>query len=272
MVTIWSVELEVHDIVEVEMVTEEDRWAVKLLTTYTQLATIKSGTLEREITVFGDPFSEGVTIHGVIDQLQYSPSTGELILLDYKTRYQKTMPSFKQKEGNAVQLMLYKCLLDDLTCGKTSFDTLQRHLHLEFSRPLSTGPVQYIQKCGLESLFGRPQEDGEENKTITFGEVAKYVSMLITGLGLPLVSSLCLQYEYQLTGEVIGVDEVDYREEWMREKVASALQFWLGRKAATGVDVEDAWKCRSCQFCDVCVWKKRRELENSPAAAVASCQ
>ncbi len=248
------------------MVTEEDRWAVRLLTTYSQLAAIKSGQLEREITVFGDPFSNGILIHGIIDQLQYSPSTGELTLLDYKTRYQKTMPSLEQKKGNALQLMIYKCLLDHLTCGMTPFETLRQHLSLDFSQSLSKGPAEHIEQCGLGNLFGGGLGGKDASVAVTFGEVAECVSKLIAGLELPLVSSLILQYEHQASGEVIGVDPVDYREEWMREEVASSLQFWSGERVAKGVEVEDAWKCRSCQFRDVCVWKKRRELEKLPAA------
>ncbi len=265
-VSCLSLELDVHEIVKVEMVTEEDRWAVKLLNTYSQLATIKSGELEREITVFGDPFSTGIMIHGIIDQLQYSPSTGELTLLDFKTRKQKSMPYFEQKKGNAVQLMIYKRLLDDLTCGKTPCELLHQHLSLDFSCPLSSGPLAHIQQCGLGSLFGKTHSDGKHSETVTFGEVAKRVSELIVGLDLPLVGSLILQYEHQSTGEVIGVDDVEYKEDWAREQVVSALEFWSGKQAARGVNVEDAWKCWSCQFRDVCVWKKRRELEKSPAA------
>ena len=251
---------------KVKMITREDHWAVSLLSTYAQLAAIKSGELEREITVFGDLFSSGVLIHGIIDQLQYSTETGELTLLDYKTRYQKTMPASEQKRGNALQLMIYKCLLDQLTCGMTSFELLSQHLSLDFSRVLSVGPVAHIQQSGLEHLVcGESGDETGRDKSITFGQVAKAVAKLIVGLDLPLVSSLVLQYEYQSSGEVIGVDSVEYQEEWMREQLEGSLKFWMGKKPAQGVDIEEAWKCNSCQFKNVCVWKKRQELDRSPA-------
>ena len=55
---------------KVEKITKEDRWAVQLIDSYVQLASIMSGGLEREIAVFGDPFEMGILISGVIDQLQ----------------------------------------------------------------------------------------------------------------------------------------------------------------------------------------------------------
>ena len=252
-------ELEVRERVQVEMLTKEDRWAVTLTNTYLQLASIKSGAVEREIAVFGELFATGILINGIIDQLQYSQETGELTLLDYKTRQRNCLPSPEQKKGNALQLMIYKCLLDHLTCGATPFSLLNKHLGLDFRTPLSKGPVEYIKQCGLESLLA-----GE----MTFGAVAECVSRLILGLGLPLVTTLVLQYEYKSTGDVIGVEGVDYDEEWMKEQLESCLSFWRGQRSARGVDIEEAWKCDVCQFRDICVWRIHRKLERSPAAMI----
>ena len=264
-----SPELEVHDIVKVESVTAEDRWAVQLLNTYTQLAAVQAGGLEREISVFGDPFELGVLVRGVIDQLQFSLESGELVLLDYKTRQSRSLPSVAQKKGNALQLMLYKCLLDSTTCGVTKTELLSKHLHLNRDAVLTSGPVDYIRLCGLYSAFSSNDSSGNsssEETQLTFGRVANIVSSLVVGLGLPLVSSLMVQYEHQGSGEVLGVDSVEYDEVWMRRELEKNLEFWSGERAARGVEVEDAWKCQSCQFKEICVWNLRRRLESSPAA------
>jgi exonuclease V len=81
-----------------------------------------------------------------------------------------------------------------------------------------------------------------------------------------MVGSLMVQYEHQESGETLGVDQVEYDENWAKAEMRKSLGFWSGERAARGVDIEDAWKCESCQFRDICVWRLRQKLEASPAA------
>ena len=250
-----------HEKVKVENITKEDRWAVQLIDSYVQLASIMSGGLEREIAVFGDPFEMGILISGVIDQLQYSSESRELILLDYNTRRSNSLPSPEQKRGHSLQLMLYKCMLDFLLCGTTQMSLLSQHANLVFSTPLTSGPIEHIRQCGLHSLL-----IGDNDKEVLFGEVAEGIGKLIAGLGLPLVSTLVVQYEHQATGEVIGIETVEYDEQWMKAELDTCFSFWLGKRPARGVDIEQTWKCDSCQFRDICVWRMQKQLEQSPVA------
>ena len=264
-------ELEVHEIVKVETKTYEDKWAVTLIDTYTQLATVAAGGMEREISVFGDLFDQGILVRGIIDQVQLTKDTGELTILDYKTRRSKSVPTEAQKRGHALQLMLYKCMLDGLTCGMTKVSQLAEHLSLNFSQELTEGVLQHVGKCGLRGLFTKSRPPAEivnlEEERVTLGELAGKISELIVGLNLPLVSTLMVQYIYQETREVIGMDVVVYDEAWTKKMFVNSLDFWLGKREPQGVDLEDLWKCDTCQFRDVCVWRRQKELEQSPAAS-----
>lgn len=257
-----------HEIVKVDSVTKEDRMAVQLINTYAQLATIKAGKVEREIFVFGDPFNQGILVRGVIDQLQFDPGNNELILTDDKTRRTKSMPGAEQRRGTSLQLMLYKYLLDFMCLGITKSTLLYEHLHLNQDTSLSRGPLDYIRDCGLGSLFCDSSNSGSgpELTQLKFGTVANCIMTRIAGLGLPLVGALIVQYEHQDTEEVLGVNAVEYDEQWMKAQVENSLEFWGGKRAAHGVDIEDGWKCGSCQFRNICVWRLKQELENSPAA------
>lgn len=256
---------------KVETKTYEDKWAVTLIDTYTQLATVAAGGMEREISVFGDLFDQGILVRGIIDQVQLTKDTGELTILDYKTRRSKSVPTEAQKRGHALQLMLYKCMLDSLTCGMTKVSQLAEHLSLNFSRELTEGVLQHISKCGLRGLFTKSRPAAEtvnlEEERVTLGELAGKISELIVGLNLPLVSTLMVQYIYQETREVIGMDVVVYDEVWTKKTFVNSLDFWLGKREPQGVDLEDLWKCDTCQFRDVCVWRRQKELEQSPAAS-----
>ena len=289
------VELEVHEIVAVRTVTREDKWAVDLVNTYSQLATIRGGKLERELSVFGDPFNNDILIKGIIDQVEYS--NRELTILDYKTRKTNTLPSLAQRKGHALQLMIYKQMLDGFTCGTTGVMLLAKHIGLKFDLPLSDSVLEYIEKCGLLSLFegsvdgcpiGQPKaedpisgiiEGSNDRKrrryscpAITFGVVMKVIAECITHIQLPLVTRLLIQYEYQKSGVVIGVETVEYNEKWMKDMLEHSLGFWRGSRPASGVDIEDLWKCDHCQFKDVCVWRMKKVLESSPAARRTSDQ
>lgn len=246
--------------------------AVQLINTYAQLATIKAGKIEREISVFGDPCDQGILVRGVIDQLQFSPENNELILTDNKTRRTKSIPGPKQKMGTRLQLMLYKYLLDYMLLGITKSTLLYDHLDLNQDAFLTSGPLDFIQSCGLGALFWDTKPDTSNSGSLglpqlKFGTVVNSIMTHIAGLNLPLVESLMVQYEHQETGEVLGVDSVEYDEQWMKARVEDSLEFWRGERVARGVAIEDAaWKCGSCQFREICVWRLNQELENSPAA------
>ena len=247
-----------------------------LVDTYNQLATVAAGSLEREINVFGDLFNQGILLKGIIDQVQYSKETRELIILDYKTRRTNTMPSEAQKRGHALQLMLYKCMLDNLTCGITKMNLLAEHLNLNFKRELTEDVLKHISRYGLQGLFSRSEMTTNIDETnpiaeeggfkVTLGELAGKISELIIGLDLPLVSCLMVQYVYQQTHEEIGMEVVKYDEPWARKVFENSLDFWLGKREPRGVDLEELWKCNSCQFKDVCVWRRQKTLEQSPVA------
>ena len=305
--------------------TKEDKAAVQLINTYTQLSVVKTGGMEREVSVFGDPFESGVLVRGIIDQLQYFPEAGELILTDNKTRRAKSLPPTEQKKGTRFQLMLYKYLLDRMCLGLTKGELLYRHLNLERESCLTQGALNHIISCGLSGLFsdelgvaggltssqqgftegssisqqgigeGLSKGFSESNSSkqesnslpsgiigglsssqkrflegLTFGRVVDCILEHIAGLGLPLVGVLMVHYEHQGSGESLGMDTVEYNEQWMMGELKNRLGYWEGSRPAQGVDIESAWKCSSCQFRDICTWRLQGQLETSPAARLSS--
>lgn len=257
----------------VKTVTREDKWAVQLLNSYKQLGIVKEGKLEREISVFGSLFNTGILLNGIIDQLQYSADTQKLIVTDLKTRRTNSMPGESQILGHKLQVMIYKMLLDGLTRGTTKTDVLVEHLNLNVSAPLSIEVIEYIQVMGLQSVFATfcsPEETSIKESGLTFGDLLQSVSKLIRGLDLPPVTSLSIYYEYQETSAVIGVEEIMFDENWVKEKLESAIKFWRGDREPIGPDIEDLWKCDMCQFKRVCVWRKQKTLESSPGIKILS--
>ena len=42
--------------------------------------------------------------------------------------------------------------------------------------------------------------------------------------------------------------------------LADQMEWWRGERAPRGVDVMDAWKCRSCEFNEECTWRQEKEM------------
>ena len=235
-----------------------------------QLAGIKEGSIAREIKLFGSPFNCTATLTGIVDQLQYCSQDGDLIMLELKTRKSRSLPGEEQKRGHALQLMLYKLLLDSLTQGSMSYLSLLEGLGLKLSVPLSQGPIEYIHQSGLTSLMNWPHWPEEDTTCLSLSGLAHTINQLIIGLELPPVGTLLLQYEHQQSNDILGVELVVFDEVWARKELEKSLQYWRGERSASGVDIEDSWKCNYCQFAEVCVWRKRQIVEHSPVKKLPS--
>lgn len=253
-------EIEIRKPVDVETVTKEDRCAVELVNTFIKLQSVAMGNTEREIKLFGrmpGGNQHNLLVSGVIDQVQYCVSDNSLIVLELKTRKSQSLPENEQRKANHLQVMIYKVLLDSFTHGLEDYTQLLQARGLLIDRPLTAGPVEHMKELKLDNSdqLGTPP---------TLRHLADIVSKAVVNLNLPLVDALLVQYVYQGNGDVLGVEPVPHDDEWVRKMVDSAHQYWKGERDATGVDIEECWKCSTCPFKDVCVWRKKQKLETSP--------
>lgn len=253
-------EREIRDVVQIETVTKEDKCAIDLIDMAVKLQSVHDGNIEREIKLIGKLYDNDMLVTGVIDQLQYCRSDGSLTILELKTRKSNTLPDKEQRCMHQLQVMLYKNLLDSLTLQLHSYSELLAQKGLRMGLPLSPGPISYMKQTGLSFVI----ETHQSFDIVTLAQLTQAVTMVIQGLSLPLVDLLIVQYVYQVDREVIGVEPVVYDEVWARDHVQVACSYWKGEREACGVDIEDSWKCSSCQFKEVCFWRKKQIMETSP--------
>ena len=50
-------------------------------------------------------------------------------------------------------------------------------------------------------------------------------------------------------------------EPWLTAYVKKAMEWWKGERKAEGVAIEEAYKCRSCDFAEKCEWRLEKEKE-----------
>jgi exonuclease V len=69
---------------------------------------------------------------------------------------------------------------------------------------------------------------------------------------------LAAEYRSQATGEVIGQKSFLYDGDTLDTYLQDAFLWWRGEREARGVDIEDAYKCRICEFAEGCQWRESK--------------
>jgi exonuclease V len=78
---------------------------------------------------------------------------------------------------------------------------------------------------------------------------------------------LTATYLSSKTSEPLGSKSILFDDSLLKDYLEDSLSWWKGERHARGVELQEAWKCRSCDFRDDCSWIHERD-----AAAVAEVQ
>ncbi|XP_075450519.1 exonuclease V isoform X2 [Ascaphus truei] len=237
-------ELELHDVVSVTTQTREDVWALKCLNTITMIPVLQAGGRVREFPVFGE--LEGVFLVGVIDELGYSPR-GELELRELKTRANPSLPGSAQRRSHNLQVSVYKLLFDGMVSGILQPEIFIHHLLLRHDQALGPQVKEHAKRVGF---------------TISsFKDLLELTCLNLTFSNLPKIDCLKLEYCYQEDSTSLGCELVNFEEEKVMKQLSFFLSYWKGTRELLGVDIEEAWKCRTCDFADICEWRTTKSKE-----------
>lgn len=256
-------ESEVHTTVPVEVTTREDRFALTLFNMSQGLLSLQETGITREFDVFG--YISGVFVQGVIDEITYDkPDTDGFVtcpsspiepqhtvkaayITDTKTRARATIPTGSQLRSTALQLMLYHRLLSLLP--EVPFTDVLAHRKLDGARPLSDRFIAQVASMPsaieLENLL--------ENNCLVglWALVLQQMSRSVPVVG----DTVGVIYRAQSDGRVMakrawGVDGVG-----LEAHLGRTMGWWRGELETVGVPVEEAWKCRICEFEEGCTWR-----------------
>jgi exonuclease V len=64
-----------------------------------------------------------------------------------------------------------------------------------------------------------------------------------------------------MTNQIIGSRSFEYNDKDVTLFIHHVLDWWDGERATTGVDIEEAYKCRTCEFEDGCSWRAAKMAE-----------
>lgn len=241
-------ELAVHDVVDVKVTSDEDIWGIKVLNLNNSVQVfLNNGTLAREVPIFGALFGEDVFLVGLIDELRFDSDLFQIELWELKTRKRKSLPSKSQKIQHRLQVMLYKKLFDDMVKGFLRKETVAKHL-----------------KLSLTQEFGSDIQKQIESSCLTSKNLDQLMDVLFARMQcVTCIQGLGIEYVHQDSKETIGLESKVYNEMELRSMYEHYLKFWKGERRTQGVDIEEAWKCQSCDFADICEWREQKALEYS---------
>ncbi|KAI9674106.1 MAG: hypothetical protein M1817_001924 [Caeruleum heppii] len=210
-----------------------------------------------------------------------STTTNKIYLSDLKTRASRSLPGQTSFSPTMMQLMLYHQLLSNLIDGRFDPDTLFSRYELDAERPFSTGVVEQIRSLHSDA-------DGSPSPVSTAGADdampqnlnALYAHLVVVlqatfpeGSGHTLSPILTAKYISQSPADSSSLSDADSHPALLGQKsfenapgqlsahLRRMMLWWKGLRAARGVDVHEAWKCRSCDFASGCTWRIRMDGE-----------
>ncbi|KUJ16948.1 uncharacterized protein LY89DRAFT_646003 [Mollisia scopiformis] len=204
----------------------------------------------------------------------------KVYICDVKTRGVKSIPSAAAFKPTRIQLMLYHRLLSLLATNNVDVSILASRYNLDASKTFSDSFIAQVgslneeffsaQTSPAQSQESSQPSSSQDSMTVLLehNNLSALWSLMIAEFQLTLpdgASSLggVLKAEYRSRndGEVVGSKTFLMDEEELTRYVEREMQWWKGEREPVGVVVEEAFKCRSCDFADGCEWRLKKVEE-----------
>lgn len=194
----------------------------------------------------------------------------KIYLTDVKTRASTSLPAGASLRPTMMQLMIYRKILSDLCSNLVNADLIFKRYSLDAKAYFSDSLI-----AQLGSLDLNFRSDSTESTYAPIESPVDTVVELLTHNSLPELWQLMIQ-EFQITmqhgaesiskvlqaefrsqkdGKIIGTKMFAHGDAELEAYVSDEMKWWKGEREAKGVDVEEAFKCRICEFAEECTWR-----------------
>ncbi|KAL5348425.1 hypothetical protein ACLOAV_006908 [Pseudogymnoascus australis] len=196
------------------------------------------------------------------------PPKRKTYITDVKTRSVASLPRGASFRPTKLQLMLYHTLLSSLAMGESPLSAVAARYELDTHARFSpdfvaqvaalADEVFYDAPSSAEEVASAPDPAGSElarNDTLEklWGVMMKLFTEVVGEGGVGRV--LRAEYRSRGTGGVIGQQVFKMDEATLGAYVGHGMGWWRGEREAEGVAVQEAFKCRSCEFAEGCEWR-----------------
>lgn len=203
-------------------------------------------------------------------------------VVDIKTRQSRSLPpAGAQMRPTQMQLMLYHRLLSSLAADEVPSERIFERYSLDANATFSD---TFIAEIGnLDSNFRSDlplaSSSDEQSANASLFESSKdSVTELLEHNSLaslwrhmmaefkktlpasqPCLSPLLtVEYRAASSGSLIGRRSFAMDASLLDEYVRDELSWWKGERATKGVEIEEAFKCRICEFAEGCSWRVQK--------------
>lgn len=175
----------------------------------------------------------------------------QIYIADVKTRGVRSKPTGASLRPTRMQLMLYHKLLESLSLNTVDAETIFVRYGL---KPLEPFTEVFLHEIG---------DIGPDNQAAHFPNLLSLWSLLVTEMQLTvppfsLSPILRAEFRYSKTGNVIGNELMVYETDVIEKYIEDEMAWWKGTREAKGVEIEEAFKCRICDFAESCTWRQRK--------------
>ncbi|TGJ78149.1 hypothetical protein E0Z10_g10615 [Xylaria hypoxylon] len=296
-----SLEDEVHSAVQVTIASKEEAFALRLWNIIQGMRTLRETGITRELEVWGTvegeilngvidqlshttpnasfenelnlPSSNSFTQQSSITEYM-GPSHKFIYLTDVKTRGSDTLPSGAAIRPARVQLLLYHRLLSDMAADKVDYSVIFERYGLNGEARFSDGFMAQIGNLHDEIFYDADSEFEEMPPETYSPDLIGYrcISQIIPLLKAELKETfprgsasisdlLAVEYRHRSDGRFLGhnsfVADTGALDLYMKDN----MRWWRGEREPGGVTIEETYKCRWCEFADICQWRKDKEAE-----------
>ena len=197
--------------------------------------------------------------------------TNKIYLCDVKTRGARTLPSGAAFRPTKMQLMLYHRLIAALATDTVDFSVFTDRYSLNPTRVFSDSFIAQVgslndrshpstQESSYSDSPAASQDDMTillENNTLSllWGYLISEFKLTFPNGVDSIGNILKAEYRSRNSGEVMGSKTFRMDEGELTRYVEDEMRWWKGEREAKGVAVEEAYKCRSCEFAEGCEWR-----------------
>ncbi|KAF1984338.1 hypothetical protein K402DRAFT_142090 [Aulographum hederae CBS 113979] len=191
----------------------------------------------------------------------------KVYLMDVKTRASKFLPTGASLRPTHMQLMLYRRLLHSLASSSVDANVIFSRYNVNPASPFSDSFIAEL--GGLDFGFSGEGND-PENQIDTLAELLSHNNLtalwglMITEFFHTMAGPdafgdvLKVEFRQQSDGSILGSKTFPHDEDVLGNYVGDEMRWWKGERDARGVDIEEAFKCRICEFADECTWRKEK--------------
>ena len=171
-----------------------------------------------------------------------------------------------------IQLHLYHQMVSQMASGTVDYIKVARRYGLDLDDTFSDSFIAQI--AGIhddmfEEVVQNPNQTPEDDTEEPRSDILKYRTLrellvlleeelkLTFPKGAESVGKMLrLEYIHRDDGRTLHLHDFPLATSPFEEYLGSYLRWWKGERKAKGVDMEEAFKCRGCEFADDCTWRQ----------------